>query len=106
MALSAAVQNGLRPSQLIVWTDMDGAAVDLSGATLSGRIRSLTTSIVRDVTGGLTVADAAAGTFRWDYSMADVADSGEFEVQFTAAYGNSPTPAKTIVAAWAVSRSI
>lgn len=44
--------------------------------------------------------------FRWDYSAADVATAGKFQVQFSAAFGSSPTPQKSITAEWQVLDSI
>lgn len=106
MALATAVQGALRPSQLITWTDADGDAVDLSGATLTGRIRSIQSGTARDIAGTLTITTAAAGEFRWDYAAGDVVDAGKFEVQFTATFGTSPTPARTFVGGWEVERAI
>jgi len=106
MALATAVQGALRPSQLITWSDADGNAVDLTGATLSGRIRSMQSGAARDIAGTLTVTTAASGEFRWDYAAGDVADSGTFEVQFTAAFLTAPTPARTFVGLWEVARAI
>lgn len=101
MALPDAVQAGKRPSPLITWTDLDGDALDLTGATVTGTITdSYNTS--RAITGTLTVVTAASGIFRWDYSTADVATAGKFTVQFSASYGASPTPAKTFKETWRV----
>ncbi len=106
MALAAAVQGARRPSQTITWTDDNGTALDLSGATITARIRNVTSNEAAASDGAFTVVTAASGIFRWDYSAADVATAGDFEVQFTAAYGSAPTPARTIVAPWSVLKSI
>lgn len=106
MALAAAVQGARRPAQTITWTDDNGVALDLSGATITARIRNTTSNQVVASDGAFVVVTAASGVFRWDYSAADVATAGEFEVQFTATYGSAPTPARTIVAPWAVLRTI
>lgn len=102
MALANAVAGALRPSQVISWLDGDGAPVNLTGATLTGKIRSELTGDVRDIAGTLTVTDAAAGVFVWDYAPADVAESGCFVVQFTATYGSPPSPGRTIAEPWEV----
>lgn len=106
MALSAAVQGARRPSQTITWADNDGTPLDLSGATITARIRNTTTDQTTPSDGAFTVVTAASGIFRWDYSTADVATSGEFEVQFTATFENAPTPARTIAEPWLVFASI
>lgn len=106
MGLAAAVQGARRPSQTITWTDEDGTALDLSGATITARIRNITSNLTATSDGAFTIVTAASGIFRWDYSAADVATAGSFEVQFTATYGSAPTPARTIVAPWSVLRSI
>lgn len=103
MALQNAVQGGRRPSQVIVWADADGDAVDLTGATITAVLRHRTgaqTSRASD--GAFVVMDAAAGRFRWDYGAQDVATPGRYEVQFSAAFGTDPTPLRSFAEAWTV----
>ena len=106
MSLASAIQNARRPSQTITWTDETGAPLDLTGATITARIRNIVSNQVVDSTGTFTIVAATGGVFRWDYSAEDVAIASDFEVQFTATYGSGPTPAKTVVAPWSVLRSI
>lgn len=106
MALADAVQGALRPSQEIVWADADGVAVDLTGATITGRIQSQTTGSKRDVVGALVVTSAAAGIFRWSYAAADVAEDGGFWVQFTASFSLGATPERSLMEEWNVQPSI
>jgi hypothetical protein len=101
MALAAAVQGATRPSQVITWTRADGTAEDLTGATITGTIKD-SAGTVRAITGTLTVTTAASGVFTWAYSSADVATDGNYTVQFTAAFGGVPTPARTIKTPWVV----
>lgn len=105
MALANAVQGALRPSPLITWLDDTGAPVNLTGATITARIRN-GRGESRAATGLFTVTDAAAGVFRWDLSAEDVEEAGVFHVQFTASYGSAPTPARTVVERWKVYDSI
>lgn len=102
MALANAVQGGLRPSQLITWTREDGDAENLTTATLTGTITNRATTVTRAIAGTLAVTDAAAGVFRWDYAAGDVSEAGEFDVQFSAAFGTGQSPARTFVARWKV----
>jgi hypothetical protein len=102
MALAAAVAGALRPSQLIVWERTDGALENLTGATITGKIRNQRDGVTRDIAGVLTVVDGAAAQFRWDYAVADVAEADTFWVQFTATFADSPTPARTFAAEWSV----
>lgn len=106
MGLAAAVQGARRPSQTITWSDENGTAFDLTGATITTRIRNKSTQTTVDSDGTFTLTSAAAGQFRWDYSTADVETAGLFEVQFTATFGATPTPAKTIAELWEVKESI
>lgn len=106
MALAGAIQGARRPSQTITWTDDSGTAIDLSGATITARIRNVTNNSTVDSDGTFTIVTAASGIFRWDYSATDVETAGNFEVQFTATYGSAPTPARTISAWWVVLASI
>ena len=101
-ALADAVKGGLRPPQLIVWEREDGSVEDLTGAGISGSLRSRESGAVRAISGALTVTDGAAGRFLWGYDAADVAEAGEFDVQFNAAFGSGPTPARTFITRWRV----
>jgi hypothetical protein len=104
--LANAIQGALRPTQLITWLTGDGVALVLTGATITGVIRNRTNNVARAVAGTLAVTDGAAGTFTWTYAAADVADAGTFDVQFSAAFGSAPTPARTFVATWVVEEAL
>jgi TRAP-type mannitol/chloroaromatic compound transport system substrate-binding protein len=106
MALSPAIKGAKRPSQSITWLDEDGDAFDLTGATITARIRNQASGVIADSDGSFVITSAAAGVFRWDYSTADVVAAGIYDVQFTASFGASPTPARTILATWVVLESI
>jgi hypothetical protein len=107
MALADAVQGAKRPSQTIAWTDEDGVPVDLTGATITARIRGTApVSAARSADGAFVVINAAAGQFRWDYGTADVATAGRYQVQFTAVFATGMTPARTIRMGWYVHEAI
>lgn len=106
MALVKAVQGGVRPSPEIVWKLSDGSVLNLSGASLTGWIHNPETNITRAISGDLSVSDAAAGKFTWDYAAADVAEAGKFEVQFNAAFAAGPSPARHYKAKWEVEGSL
>jgi hypothetical protein len=106
MALPDAVQGGKRPSPLITWSDNDGAAVDLTGATITARIQDANTGTARDADGVFTITNAAGGVFRWDLGTTDVGTAGTYKVQFVAVFGSAPTPAKTFLARWRVLAAI
>ncbi len=101
MALAHAITGATRPSQVITWTRDDSTPEDLSGATLTGTIKN-SLGVVRAIAGTLTVTTAASGIFTWAYHVDDVATAGKYRVQFTAAFGSTPTPAKTVIADWVV----
>ena len=102
MALAQAVKDSLRPSQIITWTRGDGTPENLTGATLTGKIRDNATGVTRDSAGDLTVTDGADGVFTWAYHADDVATAGKFMVQFKATFGDNPSPARTIASEWFV----
>lgn len=106
MALPDAVQGAKRPSLQITWTDENGVAVDLSGATLTARIQDVSTGDVRAADGTFVIVTAASGIFRWDFGTTDVADAGTYMVQFNAAFGSTPTPARTFLTRWRVLAAI
>lgn len=103
--LASQVAGAKRPSQTITWLYGSGDAVDLTGATITGYIRSRA-GATRDIAGGLVVIDAAAGMFRWDYHANDVATAGHYTVQFTATFAENPTPAKSLLCGWTVEQAI
>ncbi len=107
MGLANAVKGALRPSQQIVWTRAGlNTPEPLTGATITGKLRNCDTQEARAITGTLSVLDGAQGQFVWDYSAADVAEAGQFDVQFTAAFAASPSPARTVKALWTVEEAI
>lgn len=106
MALAAAVAGAVRPSQVITWLRGDATPENLTGATITGKMRSTTTGVTRSIAGALVVVDGAAGQLRWDYHADDVAAAGRYEVQFTAVFGSNPTPARTLAEAWTVHKAL
>ena len=104
--LPGRVQGGLRPSQSITWKREDGVAEDLTGATITGKLRDRSTGASRAIAGTLSVTDGAAGAFRWDFAAGDVAAAGTFDVQFTAAFEAGQTPARTFVTQWTVAEAL
>lgn len=99
MALAAAVQNARHTAQQITWSDDQGNAVDLTGATLTGYIKQ--GGVVRAIDGALALVTAASGVFSWTYGTNDVATDGDAEVQFVATYGGG-TKDKTLISPWRV----
>lgn len=105
--LAAAIQGALRPTQQITWLDGEGLAVNLTDATISGVIRNRASGAARLVAGDLDITQATHGIFTWTYDEADVADAGQFDVQFTAAW-DAPalSPARTFTATWTVHEAL
>lgn len=84
MALANAVQHSTKRAETITWEDEDGAAVDLTGSTITGIIERA--GVQTAITGALALVTAASGIFSWTKSAADVAQAGTFFVQFRAKY--------------------
>jgi hypothetical protein len=102
MALAWAIAGAPRPSQVITWLRGDNEPENLTGATMTGKILSLTTGTARAIVGALSVMDGEEGRFSWEYDAADVAAAGRFMVQFTATFDSEPSPARTIASEWFV----
>lgn len=106
MALPPRPEGALRPSPLITWVDEDGTPLNLTGATITARIRPITAGAdAVDSAGTFTVTDAEAGVFRWDLHADDVATVGKYQVQFTATYGSAPSPARTFISDWQITEA-
>jgi len=103
MALAAAVQNARHTAQQITWTDDQGNAVDLTGATLTGYIRQ--NGVTRVIDGVLALVTAVAGVFSWTYGTNDVGTDGDAEVQFVATFGDG-TKDKTLISVWRVHNAL
>lgn len=76
----------------------------MTDATITALIQHGATTTA--ATGIFTVTDGPNGVFRWDLSAADVANAGRLTVQFNAAFGTDPTPAKTFKASWYVEEAL
>ena len=105
MALSNAVQGATHTAQRLTWVDGDGDPLNLTGATVTGRLLDLATGTARAITGTLQVLDGEAGLFSWDYGAADVATAGAFNVQFVATFGGGESD-KTLAELWLVEAAI
>lgn len=105
--LAAAIQGALRPVQQVTWLDGEGVALDLTDATITGIIRNRASGATRAIAGDLDITQATDGIFTWTYDAADVADAGQFDVQFTATW-DAPalSPARTFTATWAVHEAL
>lgn len=105
MALADAVQGARYIAQIITWTDTENEPVDLSGATITGRIRSIPSNAASNIAGTIQVTDGQAGIFMWSYGATDVAAAGNYLVQFVATYPNALQD-KTIAERWSVHEAL
>lgn len=87
MTLPRAIAGARNTGLQITWTQEDGTAQNLTGATLTGTIEDKD-GVTRSITGTLALVTAASGIFSWAYSAADVATVGRYLVQFKATYTN------------------
>ena len=99
MALANAVEAARHTVQTITWTDDDGTGVNLTGATLTGKIRQ--GGAVRSIDGTLALVTAASGIFSWTYGALDVGTVGEAEVQFIATFSDT-TKDKSYIESWLI----
>ena len=102
MALPDYVAGSLRPPMSITWV---GGINDLTGATISGTLKDMTTKASRAIAGALAVTDGPNLQFSYDPDAADVV-VGFYEVQFNAAFPSGATPAKSFITTWNVRRAL
>ena len=90
MALSRAVQGSNHTVQQVTWKDERGNAIDLTGATITGKKHPHNDSgTVVAVDGALALSNATAGIFTWTYGTVDIGTVGSFVVQFFATYADT-----------------
>jgi len=94
MALNSYLDDawvGARHDPLVIdWTDAQGNARDLSGATITATIEPIEGGTVRAADGEFAlVTDGSDGQFTWTFGEDDVAEAGAFNVQFQATFGEA-----------------
>jgi len=81
------VQGARHFGKTITWTRDDDSAVDLTSATVTGRMEQIgVASSAKAIDGAFVVTDATNGVFTWAPGATDVEDDGRFKVQFIATY--------------------
>src|SRR6266496_2850121 len=102
MALQQGIVGSRHTGQQVTWTRTDGTPQDLTGATLTGTIREVSSGVSRAIAGALTVSptNPAGGIFTWGYAAADLV-AGVYEVQFIATYADTLAD-KTEPESWTV----
>lgn len=99
--LPSVVVGDRKRSLTITWTDEDDVAIDLTGATITGEIKNMVTSVEAAITGTLAIVTAISGIFSWARSAADVATAGVYRVRFVATY-TGPLDTKSFAADWRI----
>lgn len=79
------------PTYTITWLDESNTAVNLTGATITGRIKHNITGSAAALTGAFALVTAASGIFSYTPSSADTSRdaSKHYVVQFIATFGDS-----------------
>src|SRR5262245_27699215 len=90
MALGRGIVGSRHTGQQITWIRADGTPQDLTGSTLTGTIKDVSSGVSRSIAGTLTVSptQAAQGVFTWAYAAADLV-AGVYEAQFIATYADT-----------------
>lgn len=86
-ALPDAVAGSKLTPLSLTWQDEDGTVKDLSGATITARIKAVATGVASAATGTFAVTSSTGGVFTWSFSAADVQTAGNYTVQFKATVG-------------------
>ena len=89
MGLANAVEASRHTAQSITWSDENGTAVDLTGATITGRTKNNKTGTVTTIDGTLALVTASSGIFSWTYGAVDVGTVGKYTVQFIATFADT-----------------
>lgn len=103
--LPSVPAGSVKTPMIITWHTDNGAAVNLTGASLSARIFSYATELSRDATGTFNVLIPTEGVFEWLFSVDDVV-TGEYRLQFIATYASGLTPLKSDQLEWKVTPSL
>jgi len=99
--LPPAVEGARKRTLTLTWKDTDDVAVDLTGATITGKLKNMNTGVIASMDGVLALVTAASGIFSWAFGVVDVGTVGFFKVQFIATYADT-LKNKTFVADWEV----
>jgi len=99
------VQGATHTALQITFLDEDGTAYDLTGATMSARIKNRGTGVAAAATGTFALVTASSGIFSYRPSAADVLTDGTYQIQFIATYGDS-TKDKTFAVGLTISEAI
>ena len=90
MAIAKAVQGARHTGQTITWKRDDGSAQVLTGGTISARIINADDlkAVAFSSDGTFNITDGPNGVFTWGYGALDVAQAGNYRVQFKVTFTN------------------
>lgn len=103
-SLPEAVVGSTHSALVITAKRADNTILDLTGGTVTGRLKDKSSSAIQSIAGTLTVVDATGGQFRWTFGSADVSTIGIFGAQFTITYSDG-TVERSLVSEWEVSEA-
>jgi hypothetical protein len=86
MSRLSAVRGARAIVRDLPWQDSEGDPLDLTGATLSGKLYHIDSDLAQPIDGVLTIVDPANGRFTWELGEDDVAIAGDFLVEFDALF--------------------
>lgn len=95
----------VRPGMIITWINGDQTAVDLTGATITGKLYSQTSGLTRNIAGTFQILAPTQGMFIWNFHADDVV-RGEYRAQFTATFSTAPLVQKSFITNWSVDESL
>lgn len=99
--IQGATHTGLR----ITFLDEGASPYDLTGATMSARIKNVSTGTASAATGSFALVTPTSGIFTYTPSSSDIATAGLYKIQFIATYADT-TKDKTFVVGMQVYEAI
>jgi hypothetical protein len=106
MALSNGVQGSRYDAPTITWL-VDGVAKVLTDSVITAVIEPCNGDDARNSDGAFTLVDGGDdGQFTWQFGDNDIADAGDFYIQFIATYDGITEVSRSSKMLWTVEASI
>ena len=89
MPLSPIRIGETHPVWNVTWTVDGGAALNISGSTITGKLQPIGGGADVTLGGAFAIVSGPAGTFTYTPVAADLATAGTYQLQFKAVFGDA-----------------